>query len=596
MISILRSHVQRTNTLALISCSTLVILANCSQATSVPPVSYKGSLSPTSIQISLIIPAAAKFSSSASRRLRYLSSNTSSLVITDTPDGASALPPSTVNVSNCAVMTSGRSCQLSVPAIAGGNTLSISAFDGVNGGGNLISTGSARTTVVPATANAVSLTLGGVINSIVLDVDATAPFTGTPSTINLYVTAKDADGSTIIGPFSQSVSLTNSDTSGVTTLAQSTLAASVASIPIQYTGATLSATISASANGLPASSVTSIQIQSRPAGQYLYVGINPGNGIGPGLIEEFPLSANGNVSPSWTITDPIWAAYPQAIAGDAKHNLYVFNNGYSSRGAELAVFAPGVSGSNARSTRTLNSDNSYPWTFPNGLAADSIGGVYVSTGGSNNFGNTVQGSVAYFAAAKFSSSQLSVAVSPTLRLSDSLTNGGHVANLVTDVLGRVIVLYNGNFAYTTFPSQSSGPVAPLSCLCIGSIAYSSAIYYLNGELFAVDAGNNLHLSGRYSDASGSHNAILTFPAVATNSTLPTAILSGSSTHLDDAIVFAMAIANDGRVFVEEQIQTTSPETYQILVFPPGASGNTAPTQIIAGPNTNFKNAVTIAVF
>jgi hypothetical protein len=171
-----------------------------------------------SINVRLVIHRTASASGNLRRGIRpaYISPSTNSISAVDTPDGGVAQPAVVVNTTTCTTSDGTTTCTFSVAAVVGGNTLAITAYDDTNATGNLLSTGSTYINVVAGTANTASLTLGGIISMLTLSVDQPDPFTGSQLTIKLFVNAEDADYNTIVGPYTNPVTLTDTDPAGGT--------------------------------------------------------------------------------------------------------------------------------------------------------------------------------------------------------------------------------------------------------------------------------------------------------------------------------------------------------------------------------------------
>jgi N-acetylneuraminic acid mutarotase len=237
------------------------------------------------VTFTIVVPARAA-STAANRRMLYVSPSTVSVVVTlSTQNGTPVTPaqPYAVTVSGItgchrnvgSVARSAQAdrkplapvqgCRFSIPAPVGVDTFSVSTYDAPQTSptpatltGNLLSTGSVATTVVENAANTVTLTLGGVIASLMLSLNIPNPFEGAPQTISLIIHARDASGNFIFGAgnFAAPITLTNNDLSGATTLSTTTVNSSAANVTITYTGAPASATFTASAPGVPPATAT----------------------------------------------------------------------------------------------------------------------------------------------------------------------------------------------------------------------------------------------------------------------------------------------------------------------------------------------------
>ena len=160
-------------------------------------------------------------------------------------------------------------CTIGIQLLSGSYTGSISTYDNVScsgsgctipGGANLLSTASNLPfTITPYIVNNIGFTLDGVASSLTVS-GLPSGTVGTPfaSPQTFTVTAKDADGYTIVGTYDNAVALGNSDGSGATAIATSgsdnppanELLGSSDSVTLSYTGVALaSATITASATG-----------------------------------------------------------------------------------------------------------------------------------------------------------------------------------------------------------------------------------------------------------------------------------------------------------------------------------------------------------
>jgi hypothetical protein len=221
--------------------------------------------SPQSVSVAFKIQLPTAQGAAKRRNPQYVSTKTASAAITVTPSGGSAGSPTVIN---CGTTT----CSGTVQAAVGSDTFAVNLYDAANGGGNLLSTGSATQTIVANTANSVNVTFNGVVASLTLTAPQVTP--GTAGTATIAFAALDADGETIVGPGDYvdasgnplTISLADPDTSGSCLTASSCTPSGTAST-LQLTappaGVTLAfgadfdtnPTLTASATGL--SSVTS---------------------------------------------------------------------------------------------------------------------------------------------------------------------------------------------------------------------------------------------------------------------------------------------------------------------------------------------------
>jgi hypothetical protein len=244
--------------------------------------SLTGSSTPTSAALKIVVPNVSATAASK-RRAAYVSSATQSLTIdiTSSPSQA-ALPgfPMTVNVTpsstGCASTASGTVCTFALDLAVGAYNATVTAFDGHNGTGDQLSAAqSVPFTVVQNQTNTLPLVLGGTPASIVIAAGSNVAaahlsvytLPGNASgTLMAY--GVDADGDTIVGPGTPTITATTDDATQIT-VTQPTSAApnaigltslgarAIAHITATETplagagGATLSQTITVQAPSLP---------------------------------------------------------------------------------------------------------------------------------------------------------------------------------------------------------------------------------------------------------------------------------------------------------------------------------------------------------
>jgi hypothetical protein len=198
--------------------------------------------------------------SSSVRRSQFVSASVVSVGIA--VNGAS---PTFANVSAssalCSATSGGRTCTIPVSAPPGTATFVLTLYDAPNGGGNALGSGAATQTVVSGTPFTVAVVVNGVVASIALSVSPPSLPVGTPGTATISVTAKDADGNTIIAPgtYSSPITLTNSDNSGATSISPMSIMAPGQTATLTYSGASSvssSATVGAQVSGIASSAIT----------------------------------------------------------------------------------------------------------------------------------------------------------------------------------------------------------------------------------------------------------------------------------------------------------------------------------------------------
>ena len=273
------------------ACLAAGLLAACGGGggggSSLPPVGAPSSpggasAGPASVAISIAIPSAS--TASSRRRTRYVSAGTKSATVSF---GGNQ------QMTNCAA-----TCSLVVNVTPGTVTFSIRLFDDVNGGGHLLSTGQTTATIAANQSNTVNVTFEASVASVALALGSAAVTAGTPATIPVTVTAKDAAGYTIVGsdPFLSPIALSNDDASGATALSANVVTAPGATVKLSYNGSaalgaahigasvagtTINATpVTLSVNAAPANSPPPANVPAHVTTWYYY-GLNDMNAAIP---------------------------------------------------------------------------------------------------------------------------------------------------------------------------------------------------------------------------------------------------------------------------------------------------------------------------
>lgn len=211
-----------------------------------------------SARVTLLINVPPK-TAAAGRRPLYVSSATQSMSISI--NGGTAVTANLTPASpNCTSSGPVLTCTVAVDAPVGNDTFAVTLFDGQSGAGNALSRATVPATIVAGQNNTVSMTLNGIVASIVLSfASAPAPIQGSPATFPLSVAAKDAAGSTIIGdPYDSPITLSGTDTSGAARLSATTVSSPSDAVNVVYNGAVIpSVTFSAAASGVVPANVRS---------------------------------------------------------------------------------------------------------------------------------------------------------------------------------------------------------------------------------------------------------------------------------------------------------------------------------------------------
>jgi len=146
----------------------------------------------------------------------------------------------------CTDGTSALTCTLSVQAYPGDDWFGVTTYDQANpttpyngGSSHVISTGGAEAIVAADGTNTVSITTSGVVSKVLIGLDDPFPAAGTPYSQNVHVVGLDADNNVIVGNYDSPLSLSDSDTSGVTSLSTTSVANSGVLPQLNYTGGSI---------------------------------------------------------------------------------------------------------------------------------------------------------------------------------------------------------------------------------------------------------------------------------------------------------------------------------------------------------------------
>ncbi len=203
-----------------------------------------GGNSPTLQQSSITIFIPQPSTASVARSPQYVSASTKSVVITLTSVNgvppSPAIPPTVFNttVPPCTAVTGGIACDVTVGAVLGNDVFTIVAYDGTNGTGNVLSSGSVSVAVGPGTNTPPPVALGGAVAKVVvtlpsnasqlLNGDLSPSIDGTVTSIQVTVNAYDAGKNLIIGsaPYASPIPITVSgDPNGAFTVSPTSVIA-----------------------------------------------------------------------------------------------------------------------------------------------------------------------------------------------------------------------------------------------------------------------------------------------------------------------------------------------------------------------------------
>ena len=298
------------------------------------------------------------------------------------------------------------------------------------------------------------------------------------------------------------------------------------------------------------------------------------NGDDSGNVEVYPLTATGNVAPATTIagaSTDIVDAHKSAF--DASGNLYVTSKNNSS----VLVFAAGASGDVAPIS-TISGSNTL-LARPTGIAIDSTGKIYVADYGTEDPGNP---SVFVFAAGANGN------VAPVATITGAATGLVFPNGLALDSAGKIYVANEGTGevtggSVTVYAAGATGNAAPVATI-IGS---ATLLNYPHG--LTLDAAGNIYVASEPIGVGapdgeagpGPSGSVVVFAAGATGNVAPKTTITGSSTLLTGPNGISLDVL--GNIYVADNSANA------VLVFAAGASGNVAPISNISGANTGFSD-------
>jgi len=184
------------------------------------------------------------------RSPRYVSPSTASIAIVLGGAGTATY----LNLGDPAHCDASQKCSVSIAAAAGNDAFLVSAYSGTNGSGSLLSRATVQALIASSGNSVVPVVLNGDVASMTIGLANVNPMLHHATTDAVTVIAKDAAGSTIVGPggYLYPIVLADSDTSGHSSLTKTTLNGPGDTTALLYDGGYGSGTLTASALGAAA--------------------------------------------------------------------------------------------------------------------------------------------------------------------------------------------------------------------------------------------------------------------------------------------------------------------------------------------------------
>jgi streptogramin lyase len=290
----------------------------------------------TTVTFAVVVPGGTAPAARGVRRPRYISPSTQSVVVVL---GGTKLLTMNVDASSptCKRTSStSRTCSAKTSVPTGNQSFHVTAYDGLQGTGNVLATGTITKKIAVDAAQSVNISLTGKTASLAVALENGYPDAGSSAKTAVTLMALDADGNTIVGAYASPIRLSDSDTSGATKLSVTSVSASSGTIMLDYDGAPLaSATISATAGRVPVASAvfapapTTVDIYSVPPleinGRPLPAGLAD-LCLGPDGNMWATASSSGGIekiTPDGKFTSYLVAGSdPQGISVGSNHNLW----------------------------------------------------------------------------------------------------------------------------------------------------------------------------------------------------------------------------------------------------------------------------------
>jgi hypothetical protein len=289
---------------------------------------------------------------------------------------------------------------------------------------------------------------------------------------------------------------------------------------------------------------------------------------GADRVTAYPLKAHGNVAPKVTIAgNHTGLNQPTSLAFNDNFELFVANPAANS----ITVYAPGANG-NVAPIRTI-AGPATKLVKPRAVAIDGDGSIFVGTG-DPPLGN--QGFLKFAAGANGNVPPLTTIViaaqvgahGPVQGISIDWQQNAWVEWLEFNK-SEILFYPHGATVSTGLILQPGQPPMPM-----GSKYFAIGVTVRDTQVFAANSGPD---------------GITAYPttALANPPSQPSVEIAGASTKL--AAPVALAFADDGRFFVANSGNDS------IAAFAPGANGNVAPVQVIAGASTGLAKPSGIAI-
>lgn len=195
----------------------------------------------------------------------------------------------------------------------------------------------------------------------------------------------------------------------------------------------------------------------------------------------------------------------------------------------------------------------------------------------------------YFAAV-FSACGGGSSATPDASLNDASEDACSACDAADDAgpppANAITIVNAGGDAILTFAGDASGDVAPVATLAGDQTGLASAC------ALALDGADDLYVA--------TPSAILVFAPNASGNVAPTRTIAGPAALAQGDQFVALAVLADGTLVAASQAPSGQDagtnRNPKVMVFPPNANGDVAPSQTINGASTNLQNVSAVSVF
>ncbi len=302
-------------------------------------------------------------------------------------------------------------------------------------------------------------------------------------------------------------------------------------------------------------------------------------------IGVFKAGADGDVAPSYTIESPTQVSSPSSVAIGPDGKIYVANGGGQEVPPEgsnaITVYPPG-SYANVAEIATISaadSDDKTSISFPEAIAVDAHGKIYLADSGGEN----MTARIAVFAANSDGN------VAPIATIAGDKTGLADPSGLALDSAGDLYVLNDTggddkNGSITVYPPGANGNVAPKATIADAS-RQNTQLNTPKG--LALDSAGNIYVT----NASGK-DTVTIYAAGKFGNVAPVKIISGADTGLN--LPHGIGVDSDGTIYVSND-GSDNKGVDTVTVYAAGSSGNAKPIATISGSLTGLEKPDGLAV-